>query len=328
MQYQIIATLGPRSRDEDTWRAMLSAGATGFRLNTSHLSLDELAAWLAGLLPFLDSRTPRPSLTLDLQGSKWRLGQFTAFTLRRGQVVELVCAAESNQPGRLPVPHADFFQAAPMSSRELVLDDARLRLRVEHRASDGMTARVLQGGRIQPRKGITFSQSDYRLEQLKPKDQAILEMTADLKNIHYAISYLRDAAELARYRVLFGQAYLIAKLERQPALDDWLAIAASADELWLCRGDLGAELGMRRMAEATARVTSLVSQCPKPLLLAGQVLEHMTHHPTPTRSELCYLHDALAAGFAGVVLSDETAIGRHAVEACRMAAIFLNSPNN
>jgi pyruvate kinase len=323
MDYQIIATLGPSSQDEATWQQMLAAGVTGFRLNTSHLSLEALNNWLERLAPFLGRHAPQPSLTLDLQGSKWRLGSFEPFTLRRGQWIELVFAAETNQPALLPVPHADFFHAAAISSAELALDDARIRLHVEHSADDHLTARVLQGGRILPRKGITYRSSDYRQEQLSSKDRAILELTRGTTRVRYAVSYLRDAQEMSRYRSLCGsEAYLIAKLERQPALDDIFAIAELADELWMCRGDLGAELGLRRMAEEVSRITRLVSQCPKPVFLAGQVLEHMTRHAAPTRSELCYLHDALAAGYAGLVLSDETAVGRYPIEACRLAAIF------
>jgi pyruvate kinase len=323
MDYQIIATLGPSSQDEATWQKMLSAGVTSFRLNTSHLSLEALQGWLERLAPFLSAQSTQPSLTLDLQGSKWRLGSFEPFTLRRGQRVELVFAVETNQPALLPVPHADFFHAAAISSAELALDDARIRLHVESFTADRLTARVVQGGRILPRKGITYRSSDYRQEQLSSKDRAILKLTRGTTRVRYAVSYPRDAGEMSRYRALCGtEAFLIAKLERQPALDDLFPIANLADELWLCRGDLGAELGLRRMAEEVSRITRLVSQCPKPVFLAGQVLEHMTRHPASTRSELCYLHDALAAGYAGLVLSDETAVGRYPIEACRLAALF------
>jgi pyruvate kinase len=325
VDYQIIATLGPRSRDEATWQEMLSAGVSGFRLNTSHLSLDELSGWLERLEPFIARQNKPPALTLDLQGSKWRLGSFEPFSLRQGQRIVLVLAAEASQVGVLPVPHADFFQAADASGDEVAVDDARVLLKVEDIGTERLTARVIQGGRVRSHKGITYRFSEFRQEQPGPKDQKILAMTRGTSGIHYAISYVRDAKEMARYRAVCGkQAYLTAKLERQPALDDWSSIAELADELWLCRGDLGAELGMRKMAEEAARVTHLVRSAPKPVLLAGQVLEHMTRHATPTRSEVCYLHDALAAGYAGVVLSDETAVGRQPVQTCRAAALFLN----
>lgn len=324
MDYQIIATLGPSSQAESTWAALLEAGATAFRLNTSHLTLDQLGPWLDRLGPFVAATDPPPPVVLDLQGSKWRLGEFPARELEPGQRVSLVCAASAEAADRLPVPHADFFQAAAVSSGEIVLDDARIRLALETQpAADTINARVLQGGQIVARKGLTYTSSGYRQESLGDKDQAILAETGDLKFIRYALSYVKDAVELARYRAQCGAAaYLIAKLERQPAVDQARHMAEIADELWLCRGDLGAELGPRAMAETVARFSEQVDSLPGPVLLAGQVLEHMTQHPTPTRSEICYLHDTLVQGYHGVVLSDETAIGRYPVESCRTAAIF------
>jgi pyruvate kinase len=322
MAYEIIATLGPSSSEPAIWHEMLSAGATAFRLNTSHLSLPQLAGWLDRLLPFLAAQPGIP-LTLDLQGSKWRVGQFPSFDLDSGQKVDLVYGDASSQPGTLPVPHADFFQAAAQSTGEIVLNDAKIRLRLESSGPDWMQARVLQGGPISAHKGITYTASDFRSESISAKDQAILEQTRALETIRYAISYIKDAEEMARYRACFGkEAYLAAKIERRPAVDEPEQVCAFADELWLCRGDLGAELGLAGMAEAVHRFSAVPAALSKPVILAGQVLEHLVDHPTPTRSEVTYLYDSLLRGYRGVVLSDETAVGRYPVEACRAAAIF------
>jgi pyruvate kinase len=154
-------------------------------------------------------------------------------------------------------------------------------------------------------------------------DHAVLRHTRHLAGVRYALSYVKDAVEMGHYRAQVGRsAYLIAKLERQPAVDEAAQIAESADELWLCRGDLGAELGAKAMAAAVYRFSDRVTGMSVPVLLAGQIFEHMTEHSTPTRSEVCALHDALMKGYRGVVLSDETAIGRDPVESCRMAALF------
>ncbi len=302
---------------------MLAAGATDFRLNTSHLTLDQLDTWLEKLTPFLTSLDPQPSLILDLQGSKWRLGDFAAFELVEGAFVDLLQAASTNQPDTLPVPHPDFFTAAPSSGGEIALNDAKISLRVETSGLDRLKARVRRGGLISAHKGITFVASDYRQESLSEKDLAFVARTRGIGFVRYAVSYLKDAEEAARCRTVLGPAAsFIAKLERPPALDDAPAIARLADELWLCRGDLGAELGIPAMGAAVHRFSAQVSDYAIPVIMAGQVLEHMTEHPTPTRSEICHLYDFLTAGYAGLVLSDETAIGTNPVEACRAAALY------
>jgi pyruvate kinase len=320
MEYEIIATLGPASTAESVWQALLSAGATAFRLNTSHLSLDQLTAWLERLDHHFGASSP--ALVLDLQGSKWRLGTFAAFELNAGQGIRLVHAASAGNAGILPVPHSDFFRAAAQSSGEIVLNDAKVCLVLEEAGDDWLAARVTRGGEISSHKGITFTASEYRAENLSEKDRSILEVTRGLAWVRYAISYVRDAAEMTRYRALIQPGYLIAKLERGPAMTEAQLVAAAADEVWLCRGDLGAEVGLKEMAAAVARFSAQVSGLGVPAMLAGQVLEHMTTHPTPTRSEVCYLYDALSRGYQGCVLSDETAIGRYPVESCQTAAIF------
>jgi pyruvate kinase len=323
MDYEIVATLGPGSQASQTWTSMLSAGVSAFRLNTSHLSLPQLHAWLDRLTPFLASLEPKPMLVLDLQGSKWRLGDFSTFNLIAEQSVELILAESTRRRNVLPVPHADFFKAALTSSDEIALNDARIHLRVEAARKDSMDARIIQGGEISQRKGITFLSSRYRQEALSEKDRAVFEATKNLGNISYAISYVKDAAEMIKYRELLGPSvYLIAKLERGPAVDEAAMIAGYADELWLCRGDLGAELGIKELAEKVFWFSSEIRNYRVPVLMAGQVLEHMTGQPAPTRSEVCYLYDALVKGYRGFVLSDETAIGRYPIEACRIAALY------
>jgi len=323
MNYQIVATLGPSSATPAIWKEMLSAGVTALRLNTSHLSLVELHNWLDDLAAFLAPLDAPISVVIDLQGSKWRLGEFPTHTLEAGQWLRLIAAEASQELNELPVPHPDFFQAARGSSGEIVLNDARVRLALERDLGEALEARVVQGGPISACKGITYTASQHRLEHLSAKDQAIFEWTHGVGFVRYAISYVKDAQEMIRYRAIFGETvYLIAKLEREPALVQAGEIARCVNEIWLCRGDLGAELGLRAMAEAIARFNDKIQKLPAPALLAGQVLEHMTMNPAPTRSEVSYVYEALLKGYSGMVLSDETAVGNYPVESCRAAALF------
>ncbi len=262
-------------------------------------------------------------VVIDLQGSKWRLGQIGIHELSVGQSVQLVLAQSSQRADVLPVPHADFFAAAPESSREIRLNDAKVLLEVESVQAESIQARVIQGGPIAARKGITYAASDFRSEGINEKDRAILHATRQYPFVRYAISYVKNAVEMAAYRKRIGATtYLVAKLERGLAIQEAEAIAAESDELWLCRGDLGAELGLVEMAQATHRFSAGVHAIPIPVMLAGQVLEHMASHPTPTRSEVYCLYDALAQGYQGFVLSDEAAVGQYPVESCRAAALF------
>jgi len=324
MAYEIIATLGPASSSREIWNKMLDSGVTGFRINTSHLSVDALLSQLDSLLSVGETQNAIPYIVLDLQGSKWRLGSFDPFVLVENSLVTLMFTDVTSQASVLPVPHQDFFTAAAESDGEIVLNDAKAKLMIDTRNKDKITARVITGGEISSHKGITLRNTKFRTEHPKEKDLHIYEQTKQNSTIRYAISYIKDDFEMAQYRSWFGQEHhLIAKLERPEALEYIPEIEHYCDELWVCRGDLGAEVGLRKMAAAVQVISSSLANFKNPVLMAGQVLEHMTYFDTPTRSEICHLADLLAGGYKGVVLSDETAIGRNPVLACEMAAMFM-----
>ncbi len=351
--YDIVTTLGPATASADSWRALSEAGATRFRLNTSHLGPDELTVWLERLAGFSTEWGVAVPVVLDLQGSKWRLGRVAGRDLAAGEVVvlELGDGAEtataaagggSRGPGSVPrgaggargpelvlaVPHEDFFTAAARSDGRILVNDARVHLEIEDLDEDAgrARARVTTGGPVAAAKGITLARTDFRRESLSEKDRRILAEARRFPGVEIAISYVRDGTEMAAYRAEAGRELrLAAKLERASAVADVDTIASSSDELWLCRGDLGAEVGLAEMARAVHRVAARVADLPLSCLMAGQVLEHMTREPQPTRAEVVQLYELLAAGFAGVVLSDETAVGDHPIEAAKAAALFTGS---
>ncbi|MBN2553171.1 MAG: hypothetical protein JXB06_10400 [Spirochaetales bacterium] len=335
MNYQVVATLGPATDDEQLWRRLIEAGATAFRLNTSHIGLEDLERWLRRIARFLPGCSAAGRgfpIVLDLQASKWRIGLVETAELEPGAAIELFLG--TRQEGdrgtgalSLPVPHADFFVAAKSCGSRIAVNDGKVMLQSERLHPERISARVLQGGEISTGKGITLVGSTYRVERLGDKDRRVVELAAGYTGVRFALSYVKDAAEMRRYRSQFasqvaGSAYLIAKLERHSALPEAGGIARSADELWVCRGDLGAEMGVAVMAEQVFRFASGLGKLSRPVLLAGQVLEHMSEHPAPTRSEISCLYEALRKGFRGVVLSDETSVGAHPVEACRTASMF------
>jgi pyruvate kinase len=323
MNYRIVATLGPSSSTPEIWQKMLVNGVTGFRLNTSHLELDQILVWLEQLSGLITKEDPPIPFVLDLQGSKWRIGQINRLNLAADQEIELFYSESSQLPSMIPVPHSDFFLATAMSSDQIVLNDAKVILSRIESGPDWLKARVVRGGELSSRKGITYVDSNYRNERLTEKDRGIFDATRDIPHIQYALSYVRDEEEMARYREIFGsRTPLIAKIERPTALKDVYNISNSADALWLCRGDLGAELGPAGMAHAVSNFTRVLRTIPIPILMAGQVLEHMSFSPQPTRTEVCYLLDCLDNGYMGFVLSDETAIGKFPVESCEAAALF------
>jgi pyruvate kinase len=282
---------------------LLQAGATGLRLNGSHLTPDELTQ---AVLEVRD-RLPELAITIDLQGGKPRLGAFEARELRAGERIEF-------NPTTLP--HPEIFDAARAGDL-LSVGDGQLRLRVLEVAPERLVVSAIASGRLSPRKGITLLDRPVVLRGLTQADQAQIDaierLDRPIGDITWAISYLRDGGEVDALRRRLPNARVIGKIERPEAIAHLDAIARKVDALWICRGDLGEQIGPSALAAFVARFDP--RRHALPTLMAGQVFEHLTEHAAPTRSEVCHLYDLLQRGHAGIVLSDETAVGRDPVRA-------------
>jgi pyruvate kinase len=306
----LVATLGPAS-----WTLAASlrdAGATAFRLNASHLDSPHLDAALRDVR----AAVPGAGIVVDLQGAKMRLGRFAPRRLARGERVVLALDGIRG----LPLPHPELFeQIGP--GETLSVNDGRVRLRVEARADGWVEAMALDDGDLCPRKGVNVLEHPVALEGLTPADRTAVEASRRHGVGTFAYSFMSDGREAAWLRAAAPGCRVVGKVERREAAAALETIAARVDEVWICRGDLGAQLGLPQLARFVGSVEP--RSLPSPVLVAGQVFEHLTRQQEPTRSEVCHLFDLLARGYAGVVLSDETAIGADPVRAVGVTSSLI-----
>jgi pyruvate kinase len=310
--HQLIVTLGPASMS--TIAALARAGATAFRLNASHLEPLELA----DALDRVRRACPDAPVVVDLQGAKMRVERREPRDVFEGETLAL-----TEEPGGdAQVPHAEFFrQVGPGDT--VSIDDGRLRLLVESVGAGSARVRALNAGRLVHRKGVNVEQHPVRLEELTWRDREACRIAAAHGVATLAYSFMTDGHEAAWVREQVPGCTVVGKIERLEATTRLRELATCVGATWVCRGDLGVQLGLAGLARFVGSLDPASS--PVPVLMAGQVLEHLTGHPEPTRSEVCHLHDLLARGFAGIVLSDETAIGRDPVQATGLAADLLAS---
>ncbi len=303
LNIEIVATLGPAS-----WglvAPLCAAGATTFRLNASHMEPKELADRAVTIRS--DARASR--LVIDLQGAKMRVGNFLARAIRMGERARF---SLDGSGGAIPVPHSEIFRSI-RSGETLSCDDGRLRFRVASVGAETLETIALSEGILRPRKGINVLEHPVLLQDLTDSDLACIEATAHLEDVAYAFSFMRDGGEAPWIRRRAPGREVIGKIECCEATENMAAITKAVDSAWICRGDLGAQLGAAAMARWISAFDPAVLPCS--VLMAGQVLEHLTAHAEPTRSEVCHLYDLLARDYAGFVLSDETAIGADPINA-------------
>lgn len=311
---QLVVTLGPASLAVAD--ALARAGADCFRLNGSHMT----APQLVGAVERIRQRLPQMPITVDLQGAKMRLGQFSPRELKQDEPVHLALTPDT--PEQLPLPHPELFRSV-QAGDTLSFDDDRVRMRVLAVSQTKLEALPLHHALLRPRKGVNVLEHPVQLDDLTAADIAHVEACCGFGALSFACSFVStgDEAEWIRRRAP-GHA-IIGKVERAEAVQNIERIAEHVDELWICRGDLGAQLGLTNLARFVHRFDPKGARVP--VLMAGQVLEHLTEHAEPTRSEVCHLHDLVLRGYAGIVLSDETAVGNNPEHAARTARTLLDS---
>ena len=319
-QYQIIATLGPAVKNKIG--ELIHAGATGFRLNCSHLTLEELSRWLIELERTFRHHGNAMPVWLDLQGSKMRIGRLiNVRVLQRGEKITFI-NGYSQISNEIPLPHKSVFQFLKQGDH-IFLDDGKIELIVNNINNGSFQAEVVNFGELSSFKGFVLRNNDPELNQIFSRDQVYIEQTQHWKFIGYAISYLQNENELMLFKEKAKTKPIVAKIERKKAFDHLREIAQLADMTWLCRGDLGADGSVYTLFQYEKKFMEHLVLIKKPSFIAGQVLENMVRQNFPSRSEIAHLGYLLENGFSGIVLSDETAIGKYPIEAVEFCKNYL-----
>ncbi|MDD3146938.1 MAG: pyruvate kinase [Candidatus Riflebacteria bacterium] len=318
----LVFTCGPASEDAENLRRLCET-ASSLRLNIAHLQAASLELWLERLVKMRAEVGREFRIILDLQGAKVRIGRFPDVQ-RLPEKVELFLGEQSDVDGRIPVPAASVFAHTSPGDR-LLLNDRRVIVKITHKTEGVLTAVVEQNGPLSSGKGLNSPDRGFELARVTPQDAEAIELSRHIAGLDYAISFVADGSEISLFRPLIDEKHrLIAKIERQAAFEHLAAIAANFAELWLCRGDLGAECGLKKLGEMQKRFVAAIPQLQRPCILAGEVLGSMVTRPAPSRAEIVQLHDAMNCGFSGMVLSDETACGQHVQAVIEFVRFFFN----
>jgi len=319
---KLVFTLGPASEELTLIQSMCQV-ADGFRLNVAHLTLAGLQQWLNKLAVIFQDQHQVLPVILDLQGAKMRIGQYPSLN-QIPEHIRLFLGDISESASDLPVPHSDLFRVLQVGDI-LSLNDDRLKIQVTDVATDEAKAKVLVNGEITSGKGINRVEHPVPFKEVVDRDQAAINLGLNYPFVEFACSFILDGTESILLRPFTQDRKLIAKIERPESMAFLQQIDRNFDELWLCRGDLGAQAGLKALGKLQSEFVAQFDQFSKPKLIAGQVLEYMTHFPTPTRSEVVHLYDIQKIGFDGLVLSDETAIGQYPQKVVEFLADFFHT---
>ena len=314
---RILATLGPASASRERIRELALAGADVFRLNFSHGSHEDHAERMKQIRE-VEHELGRPiGVLMDLQGPKLRVGRFAEgrVTLGPGARFRLDLDPTAGDAVRVNLPHPEIF-AALETGTELLLDDGKLRLRVDAFGADFADTTVLVGGVLSDRKGVNVPGVVLPISPLTAKDRADLDFGLALGVDWVALSFVQRPEDIREAREIIGdQAWIMAKLEKPAAIEQLEPIVALADGIMVARGDLGVEMPPQQVPVLQRRIVRAARAAGRPVVVATQMLESMIGAPVPTRAEASDVATAIYDGADAVMLSAESASGQYPVEA-------------
>ncbi|MCG5051731.1 MAG: pyruvate kinase [Myxococcales bacterium] len=295
---KIIATLGPALDSEAALSALLEAGADVLRVNLSHATPRQQ------LERVQKARRIKPDVAIlvDLCGPKLRLGDLPE-DLNVHADAELVLGA-----GGVPVGDPSLY-ARVRPGDPVYIADGMIALEAKQVGKDFVKCRVLVGGTLRSRKGINLPLDVSSLPCLTDKDRADVADIDVLDPDFVALSYVRHEDDLEELRKLTSLP-IVAKIEKQQALDRLDAIVASADAVMVARGDLGVEIPIEKVPASQKRLIREANSIGRPVITATQMLVSMVTNPLPTRAEVTDVANAVLDGTDAVMLSEETAVGR------------------
>jgi pyruvate kinase len=323
---KIVATVGPASRSPEVLRQLLDAGVDVFRLNFAHATADQHAENVRRIRSASEEAGREVGILGDLPGPKLRLGELEdgVAVLHSGSTV-LMRGQTDGRPGNpelLPVQWEGFARAVHEGD-PVFLADGRVRLRVSTVAEGDVTCEVEAGGAVSSHQGVNLPHADTDLPETGASDEPWIDFACDNGIDLLAVSFVRRPSDLEAVETRLADRDtdipLIAKIEKPQAAERAEEIIKAADSgIMIARGDLGVELPIEEVPGAQKRLIALAGRASKPTITATQMLATMVRASRPTRAEVTDVANAIYDGTDAVMLSEETAIGDHPVEAVRV----------
>jgi len=322
---KLIATIGPACDDPAILEAMIAGGMDVARVNLSHGTLDEQRARIDRLRDVVRRMGANVATLIDTRGFEIRTGRLTggAAVLVPGMRYTLRTTPGEGDERSVAVSFPRLAEAVSLGQRVLI-DDGKIELVVQKVAGRDLECEVTCGGTLRDRKGVNLPDTDLLREALDTGSHEDLGFAADNDVDYVAASFVQSGQDVDEIRAFLesrgADIPIIAKIENRSGVRNLDAIVARANGTMVARGDLGVELPMARVPHIQKQIIRTTVSNGKPVITATQMLDSMERNPRPTRAEVSDVANAILDGSSAVMLSGETAAGKHPVEAVRTMA--------
>ncbi|MBD2072627.1 pyruvate kinase [Phormidium sp. FACHB-592] len=319
---KIVATIGPATSSPEVLRELIEAGATTLRLNFSHGTHEDHQRSIRLIRQTSFELNQPVGILQDLQGPKIRLGRFKdgSIILNKGDRFTLTSKLLEGTQTISSITYEPLADEVPEGS-VILLDDGKVEMFVEKvdRATRELHCITVVGGALSNNKGVNFPGVYLSIKALTDKDRKDLTFGLDQGVDWVALSFVRNPQDVLEIKELIASAGknvpVIVKIEKHEAIQEMESILSISDGVMVARGDLGVELPAEDVPVLQKRLILTANRMGIPVITATQMLDSMVHSPRPTRAEISDVANAILDGTDAVMLSNETAVGKHPVEA-------------
>ena len=326
---KIVATIGPACDHPDTLEQMLQAGMNVARLNLSHGTMEAHAKMVERIRAAADRAGCPVAVMIDTRGIEIRTGRIPAGSveLQTGADFTLYTNPRPGDATGVSVSYQRLAQEVDIGA-PVLLDDGAMELRIESIGEREICCSVVSGGTLLENKGVNLPDTPLSVGTIDTqfRDDVIREMNfaADNDIDYIAASFVQSADDINNMReILLERSVdipIIAKIESKAGVENLESIVAAADGLMVARGDMGVELPLADVPGVQKKIIRATVSAGKPVITATQMLASMEVNPKPTRAEASDVANAILDGSSAVMLSGETAAGKHPIKAVRTMA--------
>lgn len=316
---KIVATVGPACDTYDKLLELVRAGVNVFRLNFSHGSHEDKALIIEHIRKINSTEPYNISILGDLQGPKLRVGEIesNALEIVPGDILTFTNEKVIGTMNRIYVSYPNLHNDVRVGNM-IMIDDGKLEVRVVNiEKNHDVKVEVTMGGTLSSKKGINLPDTKISLPALTEKDLIDLDFIIEQQLDWVALSFVRSVKDIVILRSKLSEkkskTKIIAKIEKPEAMTNIRDIIIESDGIMIARGDLGVELPIEQVPLIQKQIIRKCLHRAKPVIVATQMMESMIDRIKPNRSEITDVANAVLEGADAVMLSGETATGKHPV---------------
>lgn len=334
LKTKILATIGPATSTKESLEAIVNAGINGIRLNFSHGDFIFFEQIFNTINEICVSKSLPIPILIDLQGPKIRIGQLSKpeIEVRTGDKIEITVNDYVGTSEKISTSYKQLAQDANKGDL-ILIDDGLIKLQIVEKYQDSVQCEILEGGILRPKKGMNLPGMKLSTASVTERDYENLEFALKHRVDYIALSFVRKASDIITLRDwLTSKGFdkpIIAKIEKQEAVENFESILSVADGIMVARGDLGVELQPHNVPIIQKRLIRRCNEAGKLVITATQMLESMVNNPIPTRAEASDVANAVWDGTDVVMLSAETSVGKYPAQTVKvMKEIISNAESS